>query len=86
MTAHFFLHGPDDLTKDPEVKKLIDAADSQLDPEARRAAWQKVLDRIAEECFWVPLFTYAKYYAFSKDLAFVPTSDEIPQFYAAKWK
>ena len=86
MTAHFFLHGPDDITKDPEVKKLIDAADSQLDPEARRAAWQKVLDRIAEECFWVPLFTYAKYYAFSKDLAFVPTSDEIPQFYAAKWK
>jgi peptide/nickel transport system substrate-binding protein len=45
-----------------------------------------VLERIADECFWVPLFTYAKYYAFSKDLAFVPTSDEIPQFYAAKWK
>jgi peptide/nickel transport system substrate-binding protein len=86
MTAHFFLHGPDDITKDGEVKKLIEAADSQLDPEARRVAWQKVLDRIAAECFWVPLFTYAKYYAFSKDLAFVPTSDEIPQFYAAKWK
>jgi hypothetical protein len=34
----------------------------------------------------VPLFTYAKYYAFSRDLDFVPTSDEIPQFYAAKWK
>ncbi|HET7155933.1 MAG TPA: ABC transporter substrate-binding protein [Hyphomicrobiaceae bacterium] len=86
MTAHFFLHGPDDITKDAEVKKLIDAADSQLDPEQRRLAWQKVLERIADECFWVPLFTYAKYYAFSKDLAFVPTSDEIPQFYAAKWK
>ena len=51
--------------------------------------WQyenEELDRIAAECFWVPLFTYAKYYAFSKDLDFVPTSDEIPQFYAAKWK
>jgi hypothetical protein len=34
----------------------------------------------------VPLFTYAKYYAFSKDLDFDPTSDEIPQFYAARWK
>jgi hypothetical protein len=34
----------------------------------------------------VPLFTYAKYYAFSKDLDFKPTSDEIPQFFAAKWK
>jgi peptide/nickel transport system substrate-binding protein len=86
MAAHFFLHGPDDLTKDPEVKRLIEAADSLTDPEQRRAAWQKVLDRIAAECFWVPLFTYAKYYAFSADLNFVPTSDEIPQFYAAKWK
>jgi peptide/nickel transport system substrate-binding protein len=86
MTAHFFSHGPDDLTKDAEIKRLIDAADSITDPEQRRAAWQKVLDRIAAECFWVPLFTYAKYYAFSKDLNFAPTSDEIPQFYAARWK
>jgi peptide/nickel transport system substrate-binding protein len=86
MAAHFFRHGPDDLTKDPEVKRLIEAADSLTDPEQRRAAWQKVLERIAAECFWVPLFTYAKYYAFSRDLDFTPTSDEIPQFYRAKWK
>jgi peptide/nickel transport system substrate-binding protein len=86
MTAHFFLHGPDDLAKDPEVKKLIDEADSLTDPAKRKAVWQKALARIAAEAYWVPLFTYAKYYAYSKDLAFAPTSDEIPQFYAAKWK
>jgi peptide/nickel transport system substrate-binding protein len=86
MAAHFFSHGPDDLTKDPEVKKLIEEADSLTDPEKRKAIWQKALARIAEEAFWVPLFTYAKYYAFSKDLDFKPTSDEIPQFFAAKWK
>ena len=86
MAAHFFLHGPDDLTKDPEVKRLIEEADSLTDPEQRRAVWQRALARIAAEVFWVPLFTYAKYYAFSKDLNFVPTSDEIPQFYAAVWK
>jgi peptide/nickel transport system substrate-binding protein len=86
MTAHFFLHGPDDLTKDPEVKKLIDEADSLTDPDKRKAAWQKALTRIAAEAYWVPLFTYAKYYAYSKDLDFKPTSDEIPQFFAAKWK
>jgi peptide/nickel transport system substrate-binding protein len=45
-----------------------------------------VLTRIAAEVYWVPLFTYAKYYSFSKDLDFTPTSDEIPQFFAAKWK
>lgn len=86
MTAHFFLHGPDDLAKDPEVKKLIEDADSQVDPDKRKAAWQKVLARIAEEALWAPLFSYAKYYAYSKDLDFTPTSDEIPPFYWAKWK
>jgi peptide/nickel transport system substrate-binding protein len=86
ITAHYFLHGPDDQAKDPEVKRLIEAADSLVDPEQRKAAWQKVLARIAEEAYWVPIFTYAKYYAFSKDLDFTPTSDEIPPFYAAKWK
>jgi peptide/nickel transport system substrate-binding protein len=86
MTGQFFLGGPDDLTKDAEVQRLIREADAITDPEERRAAWQKVLERIALECFWVPLFTYAKYYAFAKDLDFVPTSDEIPQFYAAHWK
>ena len=86
MTAHFFLHGPDDITKDDQVKKLIEEADGLTDPDKRKAAWQKVHERIAAEAFWVPLFTYAKYYAFSKDLDFTPTSDEIPPFYAAKWK
>jgi peptide/nickel transport system substrate-binding protein len=86
MTGQFFLGGPDDLTKDAEVQRLIREADAITDPEERRAAWQRVLERIAAECFWVPLFTYAKYYAFTKDLDFVPTSDEIPQFYAAHWK
>ena len=86
ITAHFFLHGPDDLAKDPEVKKLIEEADSLTDPVKRKAVWQKALARIAAEALWVPLFTYAKYYAFSKELDFKPTSDEIPQFFAAKWK
>jgi peptide/nickel transport system substrate-binding protein len=86
MTAQFFANGPDDLTKDPEVIKGIAEADSITDPDKRKAAWQKVLTRIAAEVYWVPLFTYAKYYAFSKDLDFTPTSDEVPQFFAAKWK
>jgi peptide/nickel transport system substrate-binding protein len=86
MTAHFFSGGPDDITKDPEVQRLIREADAITDPEQRRAAWLKVLERIALECFWLPLFTYAKYYAFVAELDFDPTSDEIPQFWAARWK
>ncbi|MBO0741266.1 MAG: ABC transporter substrate-binding protein [Hyphomicrobiaceae bacterium] len=86
ITAHFFSQGPDDLTKDPEVTRLIGEADSLTDPDKRKAAWHTALSRIAAEAYWVPLFTYAKYYAYSKDLDFTPTADEIPQFFAAKWK
>ncbi len=31
------------------------------------------------------LFTDTKYPAWSKDLDYTPTSDEIPQLYASKW-
>jgi peptide/nickel transport system substrate-binding protein len=85
-TAQFFTGGPDDQARDPQVIKGIEEADGQLDPAKRRELWAKVHQRIAEEAYWVPMFTYAKYYAYSKDLDFKPTSDEIPQFFAAKWK
>ena len=86
IAAHFFSGGPDDTAKDPEVIKGIAAADSLVDPEKRKAAWRTVLDRIQTEAYWMSLFTYTKYQAWSKDLSYTPTSDEIPQFYAAKWK
>ena len=41
--ASFFLHGPDDLAKDAEVKQLIDEADGITDPDKRKAVWQKAL-------------------------------------------
>ena len=78
--------GPTTSPRTPRSSKLIEEADCITDPDKRKAAWQKALARIAAEAYWVPLFTYAKYYAFSKDLDFKPTSDEIPQFFAAKWK
>ena len=46
----------------------------------------KALNLISSELYWLPMFTYAKYYVFSKDLDFKTTSDEIPRFYTAKWK
>jgi peptide/nickel transport system substrate-binding protein len=86
ITAHFFSGGPDDQARDPEVIQGIAEADAQTDPARRKELWARVHRRIAAEVYWVPLFTYAKYYAFSEDLDFTPTSDEIPQFYAAKWR
>jgi len=85
-TGHFFTGSPDDLSQDKEVIETIKQANSTIDPDKRAALWEKALKRIADEAYWVPLFTYAKYYAYAKDLDFKASSDEIPKFYQAKWK
>ena len=85
-TGHFFTGTLDDLTQDKQVIDTIKEANATIDPAKRKEIWHRALKRIADEAFWVPLFTYAKYYAYSKNLDFKATSDEIPQFYSAKWK
>jgi peptide/nickel transport system substrate-binding protein len=86
ITSHFFSGGRDDPAKDPEVIAWLAEGDSSTDPAAREAAYKKALERISAEVYWLPMFTYAKYYVYAKDLDFKTTSDEIPRFYAAKWR
>jgi peptide/nickel transport system substrate-binding protein len=86
ITSHFFKHSKDDMSHDPEVKKYLDIADNSTDPEERKANYKKALQMIADKAYWVPLFAYTKFYAYTKDLDFIPSEDEIPRFYLAKWK
>ncbi len=86
ITSHFFSGGRDDPAKDPEVVKAIEEGDTSTDIKAREAAYKRALTKISGELYWLPMFTYAKYYVYSKDLDFKTTPDEIPRFYNAKWK
>ena len=86
IVSHFFKHGPDDPAKDPALKEMLDVADSTIDSEVRKAKYQEAFETIASNVYMLPMFTYAKYYAYSKDLDFKATPDEIPRFYTAKWK
>ena len=86
ITSHFFSGGRDDFAKDPAVMKALETADNSTDPAVREAQYKEALSRISGELYWLPMFTYAKYYVFSNDLDFQTTPDEIPRFYTAKWK
>jgi peptide/nickel transport system substrate-binding protein len=86
ITSHFFSGGRDDFAKDPEVMQALETADASTDPAERKENYRKALAKISGELYWLPMFTYAKYYAFSADLDFKTTPDEIPRFYTAKWK
>ena len=68
------------------VERRAVAAGTSTDVAERRELYGKALSRISGELYWLPMFTYAKYYVYSNDLDFKTTSDEIPRFYAAKWK
>lgn len=85
VVSHFFTHGPEDPAKDPKTKELLDVADNSVEPETRKLYYTQAFERIASEAYWLPMFTYAKYYAYSKDLNFKASSDEIPRFYTTKW-
>ncbi len=86
IVSNFFTHGPDDLSKDDAIKASLDIADNSIDPEVRKENYKAAFTRIAEEAYWVPMFTYAKYYAWSDDLDFSTTPDEIPRFFSTSWK
>lgn len=86
ITSHFFKHGPDDYARDPDLKVWLETADTSTDPGIRKENYLKALRRIAEEVYWLPLWSLNTYYVYTKDLEFMPTPDEIPRFFQARWK
>jgi peptide/nickel transport system substrate-binding protein len=82
----YFKFGVDDYARDEKVRDLLVAADTSMDPNKRKDLYAQALKRIADQAYAVPLYTYGRGYAFSKDLDYQVTPDEIAHFYLAKWK
>ena len=58
----------------------------QIDGEKRKEMYAQSIKILTEKAYWLPLFTYAVFYVYDKDLDFTPTSDETPRFMDMKWK
>lgn len=86
ITTYFFNGGQDDTYDDAEVQGWLKEGGATMDEAARKEAYAKALTKIAEQVYWVPLFTWPTNYATTKDLEWTPTADEIPRFYTASWK
>jgi peptide/nickel transport system substrate-binding protein len=56
------------------------------DLDQRRKAYSQAIKLITAPAHFLPLFTYAKTYGFSRDLVFKPSPDELPRFYLSAWK
>ena len=86
ITSYFFKFSSDDMSRDPDVKNWLEVGDTSIDTNVRKTNYTKALKRIAEQVYWLPMFTLAINYAYTKDLDFTPRTDEIPRFFTSKWK
>ncbi len=86
ITSYFFREAKVNKSRDPDVMKWLALADTTMDRAKRREAYKKALIKIAEEVYWIPLWTYSLTYAMGDKLAFTVDGDEILRFFNAKWK
>jgi peptide/nickel transport system substrate-binding protein len=86
ITSLFFKFGELDFARDEEVRKWLDEADGSVDPAKRKELYAKALRKIADQAYWVPLFSYPVNYVLSKDLNFTPSPDEVVRFFEMSWQ
>jgi peptide/nickel transport system substrate-binding protein len=84
--GYFFAGTGDDLTNDAETTKAVRAGGSTMDAAKRKAEYAKAVRRVADQAFWVPLWTYSVNCAQVRDLDFRMGADEFVPFERARWK
>lgn len=82
----FFDGGGNDQAMDPKLTDLVFQGGTTADPETRRKLYKEALTRIADQAYWLPLWTMPVNYVFSSELDIPITGDESPPFWAARWK
>lgn len=86
ITGEFFTNGELDDARDPEVIAWVNEANSINDRAKRLELYEKADKKIADQAYWVPLWTYNVNYVMSNDVVYTPTDDEIIRFFDFAWK
>ena len=85
IAGNWFQGSSDDHAQDKKVISLLDQGNT-TDQEVRKKVYKEAFERIADQAFWLPLFSWSYNYAYMDQLDFTPSADEIPRFWNAKWK
>lgn len=85
-TPVYFGGGSDDVSRNPEVIKLLNQGDNSVELKKRQELYQKALAIIADQAYAVPLWSLPVYYVANKDVKFKPYHDELVRFWEMSWK
>lgn len=83
--VHFALGSARNYTGDEALAETVLAAERTIDPDERKRLYRQALNRIAEQAYWVPMFSYSQNYLLSPGLEFPVPKDGVPRFWQASW-
>ncbi|MEM5543951.1 ABC transporter substrate-binding protein [Sulfitobacter sp. AS92] len=86
MVSQFFKHGSLDYAMDDETLEYLNIADSSTDEAVRKENYSKAIERITEEAYWAPMFSYNTNYVTTNEVEYTPTADEVLRFTTVSWK
>ncbi len=86
ILPNYFTYTGNDYTRDPQIRKLVEAGSATVDPDQRRKVYTEAIKLITAKASWMPVFTYMVTYGYSKQLNFKPYPDELPRFFLSSWK
>jgi peptide/nickel transport system substrate-binding protein len=75
-----------DSTQDKTLTDWVHQAATSTDAALRKDLYSKILKRVAEQMYVLPMWSHPNIHAYRSDLDLVPYSDENPRFYLARWK
>lgn len=78
--------GDRNLSGDPKVGELMIGGERTLDVAERERLYAEGLSLIAEQAYWVPLWTYSEGVLSSKDINFEQDPDGYPRLWNISWK
>ncbi len=84
--THWSLKSDRNMSNDASVAQQMEAAARTIDPEERKRLYSAALKRIAEQAYWIPLYTYSQNYLVSPDLMFPVPKDGLPRLFRAHWR
>ena len=75
-----------DDSRDPELKRLVDAGGASTNPDERRRYYSAAIRLATEQMYVLPVMTGVRTYVFRREVGFRPYPDELPRFYLTTWK
>jgi peptide/nickel transport system substrate-binding protein len=85
MVSQFFKKGSLDDAQDDQTAEWLAVADSSTDDATRIEYYKKALQRIADQAYWAPMFSYNTNYVMTKEVEYTPTADEVLRFTDVTW-